>query len=176
MEEKQGLIEYYQDKLFKNKRPKNLKSMSKRITNNFRDNIFLTKRAKDELESTPGENVDIDKLCDAVEYLATEYWNYLYRGWSEEKVKKDASQKYGRVFEVAPNHDTSMKQFKSDYTIKYFKNEWNGKLKESFMDWHLKVGVKQEYLIRIYFLLDNDKKLIVIGSLPKHLKTASQDG
>lgn len=39
------------------------------------------------------------------------------------------------------------------------------------LDLHLKVGNDSENLLRIYFLYDKEKKLIVVGSLPKHLKT-----
>ena len=39
-------------------------------------------------------------------------------------------------------------------------------------DEHLKVGKTAGNLIRIYFLYDDERKVIVVGSLPHHLKVA----
>jgi hypothetical protein len=47
----------------------------------------------------------------------------------------------------------------------------DGKPHESALDRHLRVGNDAEKLVRIYFLFDPDKQLVVVGSLPKHLKT-----
>jgi len=55
--------------------------------------------------------------------------------------------------------------------IKYFKDA-QGKRHESALDYHLRVGNDAENLLRIYFLPDDTKQLIVIGSLPRHLKAA----
>lgn len=57
-----------------------------------------------------------------------------------------------------------------EYKIKYYKDE-KGKTHESILDLHLKSGTGTENLLRIYFLYDKEKQLIVVGSLPKHLKT-----
>ena len=57
-----------------------------------------------------------------------------------------------------------------EYKIKYYKDE-KGKTHESILDLHLKSGTGAENLLRIYFLYDKEKQLIVVGSLPKHLKT-----
>ncbi|MBQ3419581.1 MAG: hypothetical protein IJH31_05570 [Erysipelotrichaceae bacterium] len=37
------------------------------------------------------------------------------------------------------------------------------------LDQHLKIGVHSE-LLRIYFIVDKERKRIVIGSLPNHLE------
>ena len=44
---------------------------------------------------------------------------------------------------------------------------------DSDLDYHLRVGNDPENLLRIYFLHDDDRQLIVIGSLPDHLTTVS---
>ena len=44
---------------------------------------------------------------------------------------------------------------------------------ESGLDYHLRVGSDPENLLRIYFLHDDKKKLIVVGSLPRHLRTVT---
>lgn len=41
------------------------------------------------------------------------------------------------------------------------------------LDFHLGVGNDPENLLRIYFLHDDAKKLIVVGSLPRHLKAVT---
>ena len=40
-------------------------------------------------------------------------------------------------------------------------------------NYHLCVGNDMENLLRVYFLHDDDKKLIVIGSLPRHLRAVT---
>ena len=62
--------------------------------------------------------------------------------------------------------------YPAEYKIKYFEG-YKGKPVESLLDYHLKVGNDAENLLRIYFLFDETKKLIVVGSLPEHLKTSS---
>ena len=41
------------------------------------------------------------------------------------------------------------------------------------LDFHLRVGNDAEYLLRIYFLHDDKKKRIVVGSLPRHLRVVT---
>ena len=47
---------------------------------------------------------------------------------------------------------------------------------ESPLDTHLKVGNSTDNLLRIYFLHDDEKHLIVIGSLPRHLTAVTISG
>jgi len=63
--------------------------------------------------------------------------------------------------------------YPTEYRIKYYPGP-KGKPVESLLNLHLKVGVDPRTLIRIYFLYDKEKQLIVVGSLPKHLKTVEQ--
>ena len=44
---------------------------------------------------------------------------------------------------------------------------------ETVLDLHLKVGNSPGNLLRIYFLYDDVRNLVVVGSLPKHLKIKS---
>jgi hypothetical protein len=44
---------------------------------------------------------------------------------------------------------------------------------EALLDLHLCIGVDPCNLIRIYFLYDKVNRLIVVGSLPGHLRTVS---
>ena len=49
-----------------------------------------------------------------------------------------------------------------------------GKPVEVLLDMHLKVGIGKENLIRIYFYYDKEKDLVVVGSLPYHLKSVNK--
>ena len=46
-----------------------------------------------------------------------------------------------------------------------------GKEMDSDLNCHLRVGNDSENLLRIYFLHDDEQRLIVIGSLPDHLRS-----
>ena len=82
------------------------------------------------------------------------------------------SRKYGRPFEVSSIGEMTIQFTPAQYKIKYFTNA-QGKKRETALDQHLKVGNDPENLLRIYFTLDEDKKLIVVGSLPRHLKAVT---
>lgn len=80
--------------------------------------------------------------------------------------------KYGRPFDVGGSGDKSIEAYPREYKIKYGKG-YTGKPKEVLLNMHLKVGISKGNLIRIYFHIDKEKELLVIGSLPYHLKTSS---
>jgi hypothetical protein len=62
--------------------------------------------------------------------------------------------------------------YPNEYRVKYYLGR-TGKPVESDLDLHLKVNNDTGNLLRVYFLYDSQKKLIVVGSLPLHLKTVS---
>ena len=75
---------------------------------------------------------------------------------------------------IVPGKKTQMAEF-YDTKVSAFMQELNDecmKIKEadSDLDYHLRVGNDPESLLRIYFLHDDDQQLIVIGSLPDHLR------
>ena len=82
------------------------------------------------------------------------------------------SKKYDRPFEVKPTGTTTIEFTPTQYKIKYFIGA-AGKPVESALDYHLCVGNDPENLLRIYFLHDDAKKLIVVGSLPRHLRAVT---
>ena len=84
----------------------------------------------------------------------------------------NCSFKYGRPFTVEAIGQTTIKYTPTQYMIKYFSNA-NGDLVDSPLDYHLRVGNDTENLLRIYFLHDDKNKLIVVGSLPRHLRAVS---
>ena len=58
------------------------------------------------------------------------------------------------------------------YKIRYCPGN-QGKPVDCPLDYHLRVGNDAEYLLRIYFLHDDKKKRIMVGSLPRHLRAAT---
>ena len=63
--------------------------------------------------------------------------------------------------------------YPKEYKVKYGKGP-TGKSKEVLLDQHLKVGKDIRNLIRIYFFYDSEKDLVVVGSLPEHLKSVNK--
>lgn len=80
--------------------------------------------------------------------------------------------KYGRPFTIKPIGFSTVQYTPVQYKIKYFRNA-QGKLYESPLEYHLCVGNDPENLLRIYFLHDDTQQKIVVGSLPRHLKTVT---
>jgi len=122
------------------------------------------------MEDLKSDEVDMELLGGALEFLAEEYRCRVLGEMTEDEMNTACSRKYGRPFEVAAQKSGSVDAYPGDYKIKYFLGK-DGKRHESALDRHLRVGNDAEKLLRIYFLFDSEKQLIVVGSLPKHLKT-----
>lgn len=169
--EQQAEIEHLKKKLA---RPIDLTDIIPWVERSFPDGLLLHARAKNELSAVKPDEVHLPLLCDALEFLATDYRDELLGLISPEEMLNRCAQKYNRSFEVTPLSGTSVEMFAKDYQIKYYIGK-KGKPVESQLNLHLKVGIDTRNLIRIYFLYDKDKQLIVVGSLPKHLKTAGYE-
>ena len=116
--------------------------------------------------------MDVGLICDALDFLATDYWDCRYQVIGEEEMLLNCSRKYGRSFEIAPVGERTIQFARDEYTIPYYRDA-QGKLRDSELDCHLKVGNDSENLLRIYLLHDDEKRRIVVGSLPRHLTTAT---
>ena len=138
----------------------------------FSGRLLLHPKAVNLLSEKGAQKVDAGLICDALDFLATDYWDRRYRRISSEEMNTRCSQKYGRPFEVTPIGSTTIEFTPGQYKIKYFPGRL-GKPVESPLDFHLRVGNDAENLLRIYFLHDDEKQLIVVGSLPEHLKTVT---
>lgn len=112
----------------------------------------------------------MELLCDSIEFLAYEYRDQILGIKNKEEINNICSKKYNRPFDVGASGDLSVCKYPKEYKIKYGKG-FTGKPVEVPLNMHLKVGNDNENLLRIYFLFDKVKKLIVVGSLPKHLPT-----
>jgi len=156
------IIQHLQNKL---SRPIKLDKIADWVSEQFADRLFLTDGAAKLLLKSKGRNINLDVLCDAIEYLAEDYLDCM-RGESEwDALNEVCSYKYNRSFRVIPSSSTLSSL--PDYNVKH-----NGKT--IFMDLHLVWGNDPESLIRIYFYYEKEKKMIVVGSLPDHLPTLYQ--
>lgn len=154
-------------------RPRKTEEVPDWVDKYFADKLIFHDRARAEIKDTLTKDINMDLLCNAIEYLANEYRDQLIGKINEDERNKACSERYNRLFEVGPSGEANIKNFGTDYKVKY-KIGFKGKLIEVPLDLHLKVGNDKLHLIRIYFYYDNENKLIVVGSLPKHLKTMSE--
>lgn len=140
------------------------------VESHYADRMIFHTRAQDEMKKVAAGELDLQLLCDALEFLATDYRDELLGLIDDIELQRRCAWKYNRPFEVTPVKGVSMEAYPKNYKIKY-ETGYKGKPIESPLDLHLKVGNQANHLIRIYFLYDKEKKLIVVGSLPWHMKT-----
>ena len=133
---------------------------------NFADRMFIHERAQRAMKAIQNEEIDINLLCDSLEYLANEYWDMQCGNIDDNECQRLCSLFYNRPFEVVSNSDRSMRDYSDDYTISY-------KKKNTLLTQHLKVGKDPMRLVRIYFFFDKAEQKFVVGSMPKHLRIAS---
>lgn len=153
------------------KRPKTPQEIPNWVQSNFAGRLEFHQRAIRLIQSVSVNDIDMQLLCDAIEYLAYEYRDLKAGIISWDDVKLRCSEKYGRPFEVVGCGDTSIEMYSHQYKIKY-KLGFKGKPIETPLNEHLKVGNTAGNLIRIYFLYDDERKVIVVGSLPNHLRVS----
>ena len=162
-------IAYLQRKLTQ---PTNHEDIAEWVAKTFEGRLFMHQKAVALLEDKSAKTVQVSLICDALDFLATDYWDYRYERISREEMNTRCSEKYGRPFEIKPTGTMTVQFTQAQYKIKYFPGA-RGKPVESALDYHLCVGNDMENLLRVYFLHDDDKKLIVIGSLPRHLRAVT---
>ena len=142
------------------------------VQRHFSDRVLIIPKAADMLCEKGAREISLPLICDALDFLATDYWANRFERLPWHAVLDSCSRKYGRPFEVSSIGEMTIQFTPAQYKIKYFTNA-QGKKRETALDQHLKVGNDPENLLRIYFTLDEDKKLIVVGSLPRHLKAVT---
>lgn len=162
-------IAYWKRKL---SQPKEHTQIALWVQANFSDRLLLHSKAVSLLEDKSAREIDIALICDALDFLATDYWDCRYQRISKEERNNRCSEKYGRPFTIKPIGFSTVQYTPVQYKIKYFRNA-QGKLYESPLEYHLCVGNDPENLLRIYFLHDDTQQKIVVGSLPRHLKTVT---
>lgn len=133
------------------------------IEEQYSDNIILTSRAKSEMKKYSGA-LDIASLCDGVVFINA-YAQYRKHILDDEKLRLYAER---NNWEVQSCGKEALRVRKSDYTVTYNDTQY-------IIDLHIKLGVKSEELIRIYFCWDDALNKIIIGSMPEHLATVKQN-
>ena len=134
----------------------------------FPDRLYLHPRAVDLLKQKSAQSVDCGLICDALDFLATDHMDCRYRIIDEDEMNKRSSEKYGRPFEIKPTGTNTIEYTPGEYKIKY-QMGGTDKARENPLKYHLRVGNHTETLLRIYFLYDDERKRLVVGSLPHHL-------
>ncbi len=152
--------------------PKDYEGIEAWVREHFSDRLYLHPRAVSRMLTRSCQCAAVDLVCDALDYLATDWWEMRYLQLPREAALTRCAEKYGRPFDVAPIGQMTIGFTPGEYKIRYGKNAV-GKACERGLDFHLRVGNDSENLLRIYFLHDDEKKLIIVGSLPDHLKSVS---
>lgn len=165
IEQKEEEIAYLNRKLA---RPNEHSEVAAWVASNFSGRVLLHDKAIRLLDEKASKQVNIELLCDALDFLATDYWARRYQRIPTDEMNNRCSEKYGRPFEVTPVGSTTIEFTPVEYKVKYFLGA-QSKPVESALDFHLRVGNDVENLLRIYFLHDDEKQVIVVGSLPCHL-------
>ncbi len=154
-------------------RPKKIEDIPKWAEKYLEGKLIFHERAADLITKIKSDKIDIELLCDAIEFLAIEYRDERLKLISEEEKNSLCNKKYNRPFTITPSGKKSIEDYPKEYKIKY-KIGPKGKPVEVPLDMHLKVGKGKENLIRIYFYYDKEKDLVVVGSLPYHLKAVNK--
>lgn len=160
LQNKNDYIDYIQRKETRPKYHKDIEKWAEQF-----NNIILDKKAVACLNRNDAENVDVDIICDALDYLDKAYLKHLFENLSLDELNTISANIYNRPYNVTPSGIPI--SAKGDCKVKY---AFVGENRiEHILDQHLKIGAHGE-LLRIYFIVDKDRKKIVIGSLPNHLE------
>ena len=165
--EKELYIHFLQERML---RPRTKKELPTWAENELSPHLLLHPRAVTALEDASINADRLELIYDALEYLATDYWENRYGDLTEEELLNRTALKYQRGFTVTPNSDSSIAAFANQYKLPGYCTK-GGAVVNRAMDYHLKAGNKTEHLVRIYFFFDDERQQIVVGYLPEHLDT-----
>ena len=166
LQARDGEVAYLERKLT---RPLKHTDVVEWVRQQFADRLIMHKRTETLLAKKTAWGVDLGLLCDALDFLATDYWDYRFSRLPKDEMNRRCSAKYGRPFDVSKLGDYTIEFTPSEYKVKY-KMTGTEKAREYALNWHLKVGNDPENLLRIYFFPDDKAQKLVIGSLPEHLR------
>lgn len=161
----QALLEYeHQPKPMEY--PNNYSEIPDWIETNFSGRIELLPRAVRSLKEATYK--DINLVCRLIECLGTTYYNMRMN--FEEKTAYDNTLKLLGVEDSPAISDSSAGRQGDEYYPLY-----NGKKHK--LDRHLKKGDSRDprECLRIYYFWDDNASILVIGSLPGHLKIQSSN-
>lgn len=153
-------------------RPRDYDGIPAWVERHFDGKLILHPHAVSRMLTKSNQCANVQLVCDALDYLATDYWEQRWEQLPKETALMRCGEKYGRPFEIAPIGQMTIDFTPSEYRVKYFKDA-RGRECDSDLNWHLRVGNDSENLLRVYFLHDDEKRLIVVGSLPDHLRSVT---
>ncbi len=168
--EKDDLINYLRDRMTW---PESHAEIANWAEDKLKGKLVLVQHAKDLLLEKGAQSADVGLICEALHFLATDYRDARYKFITEEERDLRAYAKYGRGFQIAPTSDATIRLHPEQYRVKY-SCEGNKNSVDCDLTSHLRVGTGAAHLLRIYFFHDDERKLIVVGSLPQHLKNADE--
>ncbi len=151
-------------------RPDSVAKFIKWVETYYSEDIIILQRARDSLRKA--KNIDFDVVCDAMEVLARDYKMWRLGLVSEEEYIKGCKSRYRTPFEIALCGPQNIRRFAEEYKI-FYNTESSDKKDRRTMDYHLKCGVDNKFLVRIYFFWDEECDKIIIGSMPEHLSTTT---
>ena len=153
----------------RNDQPRDYEGIAAWVKTHFSGRLFLHPKAIARMMTKSSQCASVSLVCDALDYLATDYWEQRYLQLPKEIALTRCGEKYGRPFDIKPVGSFTIAYTPNEYRIPYFKDE-RGHTVDSDLDYHLCVGNDPENLLRVYFLHDDGNQLIVVGSLPDHLR------
>lgn len=128
----------------------------------YPDRLLLHSRAKRSLKKAQYEDVKLIYAC--LKLLATSYYDYRTTGKSFQEFIQDCRAVDPGLDLAGAVTKTAAGMYGEDYKIQY-----GGKSRT--FEWHLGKGTNKDpkKTLRIYFIWDDENKLVVIGDLPAHL-------
>ena len=99
-------------------RPSHPKEIAGWVESQFADRLIFHKRAQELMNEVAPNTIDLKILCDALEYLATDYLDELIGSLSEDERNINCQRKYGRPFYVTPIKGISPNMYPSEYKIR----------------------------------------------------------
>lgn len=152
--------------------PSNYDEIQNWINAYFSDRLVLHSRAIRGLKDAVFE--DISLVCNSLKLLADTYWELkANHDQSQHQARAqawdDGLQSLGLEYNSHSLTDSRLGEFRSTYTIDYR----IGQKSRQILGPHLKYGSTKDdrFCMRIYFLWDDERQLVLIGSLPAHLDT-----
>lgn len=152
--------------------PRDYAELPQWVNSYFADRLFLHPRAVRAIKDAVFENVSL--VYEALKLLADAYWPMRANQEQEQRQKLSSNWEEGirhlrleyNSHSIAQNR---LGEFREAYTINYR----IGQSSRQVLGPHLKFGSTKDdrYCMRIYFLWDDDRQLVVIGHLPSHLDT-----
>ena len=138
----------------------------------FADRVFLHSRAVRALKDAAFENVPL--VYETIKLLAEAYWSMRVNEDPGQRQVLTANwesgiRRLGLDYNPQSMTESRLGEFRETYTINYR----IGQSSRQVLGPHLKYGSAKDdrYCMRLYFLWDDDRQLVVIGHLPSHLDT-----